>query len=54
MAVVIDEVESTVEPEPTSAQPAGQSSGGQQNIPRDQLTAELHRIARRQARLKAD
>ena len=59
MAVVIDEMESTVEPEATRGQPAAESGGqtgggGQQNIGRNQLASELNRIARRQARLRAD
>ncbi|HWS99300.1 MAG TPA: hypothetical protein VN256_03435 [Pyrinomonadaceae bacterium] len=54
MSVVIEEMEGTVEPEPT--EPA--EGGGQSSDTREQSTArirhELSRLAVREARLRAD
>jgi hypothetical protein len=58
MAVVIDEMESTVEAEGTRApgteNTGSQQGGGPKTIARDQLAAELRRIAVRRERLRAD
>jgi hypothetical protein len=57
MAVVIDELESTVEPEAHTG-PARGSSNEQEKKPkpwaRQQIAAELEAVTRRQARLRAD
>lgn len=57
MAVVIDQIESTVEPESGhTAGGAGQGSGAQPQQPfaTDRIEAEILRVERRQARLRAD
>jgi hypothetical protein len=57
MAVLIDELESTVEPE-AHREPVRGSSNGREMKPkpwaRQQIAAELEAIIRRQARLRAD
>ena len=55
MAVVIDQIESTVDPE--SGHPAGGSGGGQQApqpFAADRIEAEIARVERRHERLRAD
>ena len=58
MAVVIDEMESTVDSGGTRAPSGGeageQKSGGAKSIQREQIETELHRVAVRRERLKAD
>jgi hypothetical protein len=58
MAVVIDELESTVEAEgtrpPGTESSGSQQGGGPKTVPRDQLARELRRIAVRRERLRAD
>jgi hypothetical protein len=56
MAVVIDQMEGTVEPESGHAD-AGASGGGkpaQQPFAVDRMEAEILRVERRHARLRAD
>lgn len=55
MAVVIEEMEGTVDPEPTL--PPQQDGGGaavSKELRLDQVRAELNRVAQREMRLKAD
>ena len=58
MPVVIDEMESTVEPggsQPAAASAEAGGKGGESKaLQRDQLANELQRIAARRERLKAD
>lgn len=57
MAVVIDEMESTVEPDTSREASGGGESGSKQEaqpFAQQKLAAEIHRIAVRCARLKAD
>jgi hypothetical protein len=58
MAVVIDEMESTIEADGTRAPGAentgSQPGGGPKTLQRDQLAGELRRIAVRRERLRAD
>jgi hypothetical protein len=59
MAVVIDNMESTVEPASTSGPPAAEADGQKgrtiiDKAVREKLPVELHLMMRRQARLRAD
>lgn len=57
MAIVIDEVESTVEPDIARGQPAGDSPERHETSRQaqtDRLAADLRHIAGRRMRLKAD
>lgn len=56
MGVVIDEMESTVEPDAAAAGPAqhAEPTAPPSQMPLDQLMVDLHRVARRQMRLRAD
>ena len=58
MAVVIDELESTVEADaaraPGTENAGAQQGGGPKTVPRDQLAGELRRLAVRRERLRAD
>ena len=57
MAVVIDQMEGTVEPDSGRPQPAGANdSAGKSSDPfaTDRMEAEVQRIERRHARLRAD
>jgi len=57
MAVVIDQMEGTVEPDGGHAAAGGSAGAGQQtqrSFAADRMEAEILRIERRQARLRAD
>ena len=52
--VVIDEIEGTVEPEPSKAEDGGQQASASREQGMDQFRHELSRLAQREARLRAD
>jgi hypothetical protein len=56
MAVVIDEIDASVSGEErgTGGSPGGSAAGAPKPFARDELAAELHRVARHKERLRAD
>ena len=54
MGVYIDELEGTVEPEPTQSAESGEQPSGSAEQRMEQFRHELSRLAQREARLRAD
>jgi hypothetical protein len=56
MAVIIDEMEGTIDPEPTRGEPEREDEGRavSKEMSLDQIRSELSRLAQREMRLKAD
>ena len=54
MGVIIDEMEGTVDPEPSPPQQQGDAQPASKKLSPGELRSELSRLAQREMRLRAD